>query len=223
MIAGMDHQWAATIEGLAELDRSQAFAALDVALKILPSHVPDGHRAVVAHWRGKCHYLLSAALVSKQQWLDARTCLERAVQLLPGLAIARLKTVMVWLALAEPQPALALLAPLSDSPFGLLRAQRAQRAQANVLAPSDLGVAAASAAAALGLNSRLPEALLLEWLQLTGGLLLAGHLSDARAWLLALTTIAPSVAATANACSRLWPSCVCCICLLGKVLNKRKY
>ncbi|RNC90854.1 MAG: hypothetical protein ED554_06750 [Synechococcus sp. YX04-3] len=53
MIAGMIHQWAATIERLAELDRSQAFAELDVALKALPGDVPDGHRAAVAHWRGK--------------------------------------------------------------------------------------------------------------------------------------------------------------------------
>ncbi len=131
----------------------------------------------------------------QQQWLDARTCLERALQLQPGLAAARLEMATVWLALAEPEPALALLEPLGDSPSGLLRARRAQ---ANVLSASDLGVAAASAAAALSLNSRLPEALLLEWLQLTGGLFLVGHLADARAWLVALITITPAVAATAN-------------------------
>ena len=209
MIAGMNQQWAATIERLAELDRSQAFAELDVALKTLPGDVPDAHRAAVAHWRGKVamvndaiaeaipqlalaasleseraanHYLLGAALVRQQQWLDARTCLERALQLQPGLAAARLEMATVWLALAEPKSALALLAPLEDSPSGLLRARRAQ---ANVLGTSDLVDAAASAAAALSLNSRLPEALLLEWLQLTGGLLLVGHLADARIWLLA--------------------------------------
>jgi tetratricopeptide (TPR) repeat protein len=117
-IAGMNHQWAAMIERLAELDRSQAFDELDVALKALPDDVPDGHRAAVAHWRGKVAlltsaiaeaipqlalaasldmdraangYLLGAALVRQQQWLDARTCLERAVQLQPGLASARLE------------------------------------------------------------------------------------------------------------------------------------
>ena len=218
----MNQPWPATIERLAELDRSQAFAELDVALKALPGDVPDAHRAAVAHWRGKValvndaiaeaipqlavavsleneraanHYLLGAAMVRQQQWLDARTCLERAVQLQPGLASARLELATVCLALAEPEQALALLAPLADSPSGLLRARRAQ---ANVLSAPDLGVAAAFAAAALSLNSRLPEALLLEWLQLTGGLLLAGQLADARAWLVALTTITPAVAATAN-------------------------
>ena len=108
MIAGMNHQWAATIELLAELDRIQAFAELDVELKALPGNVPDAHRAAVAYWRGKValvndaiagaipqlalavfletestanQYLLGAALVRQQQWLDARTCLERAGQL----------------------------------------------------------------------------------------------------------------------------------------------
>ena len=222
MIAGMHHQWPAIIERLAELDRSKAFAELDVALQALPGDVPDVHRALLAHWRGKVallneaiadaipqlalaasldtdhaanHYLLGAALVRQQQWLDARTCLERAVQLRPDLAAARLELATVYLALAEPEQSMVLLAPLNDSPSGLLRARRAQ---SNVLGTSDLGVAAASAAAALSLSSRLPESLLLEWLQLTGGLLLAGHLADARAWLLALTTITPAVAATAN-------------------------
>ena len=53
MIAGMNHQWEASIERLAELDRSQAFVELDIALKALPGDVPDAHRAAVAHWRGK--------------------------------------------------------------------------------------------------------------------------------------------------------------------------
>ena len=104
MIAGMNHQWAVTIQQLAELDRIQAFAELEVVLNALPSYVPDAHRAAVAHWRGKValvndtiveaipqlalaapleseraanHYLLGAPLVRQQQWLDARTCLNR--------------------------------------------------------------------------------------------------------------------------------------------------
>ncbi len=112
MIAGMPHEWTVTIERLAELDRSQAFAELDIALKALTSDVPDGHRAAVAHWRGKVallnnaiaeaipqlalaatleteraanHYLLGAALVRQHQWLDAGACLERALQLQPDL------------------------------------------------------------------------------------------------------------------------------------------
>lgn len=145
MIAGLNHQWSATIERLAELDRSQAFAELDVALKSLPGDVPDVHRASVAHWRGKValvndaiaeaipqlalaaslesqraanHYLLGAALVRQQQWLDARACLKRAVQLQPDLAAARLELATVCLALSEPVQALDLLEPLVDSPSG---------------------------------------------------------------------------------------------------------
>ena len=222
MISGMNHQWTATIERLAELDHSKAFAELAVELKALPLEVPEEQRAAVAHWRGKValvndaiaeaipqlalaasleseraanHYLLGAALVRQQQWLDARNCLELALQLQPALAAARLELATVCLALAEPEKALALLAPLADSPSGPLRGRRAQ---ANVLCAQDLCVAADSAAAALRLNSRLPEALLLEWLELTGGLLLAGHQAKARSWLVALTTITPVVAATAN-------------------------
>ena len=60
MIAGMNHHWAVTIERLAELDRSQAFAELDIALKALPPDVPEAHRAAVAHWRGKVALLNNA-------------------------------------------------------------------------------------------------------------------------------------------------------------------
>ena len=60
MIAGINHQWAATIERLAGFDRSQAFDELDVALKALPGDVPDVHRAVVAHWLGKVALLNNA-------------------------------------------------------------------------------------------------------------------------------------------------------------------
>lgn len=60
MIAGINHQWGGTIERLGELDRSQAFAELDLALKALPSEVPDAHRAAVAHWRGKVALLNNA-------------------------------------------------------------------------------------------------------------------------------------------------------------------
>jgi len=72
------------------------------------------------------------------------------LQLQPGLAAARLELATVWLALAEPDPALALLTALVHTPSVLLCARRAQ---ANVLGTSVL------VAAALSLNSRLPEAL----------------------------------------------------------------
>ena len=67
--------------------------------------------------RAATHYLLCAALVRQQQWLDVRTCLERAVQLQQGLASARLELATACLVLAEPEQALALLEPLEESPF----------------------------------------------------------------------------------------------------------
>jgi len=222
MIAAMQQSWSATIEQLAELDRRQDFAALGQVLQQLPSDCPDDHRAAITHWRGKAalmvgkleealpelavaaqldpqraanHYLLGAALVRQQQWLDARAALTRALQLQPALEAARLELATVLLALAEPQQALDLLQPLPDTADGPLRARRAQAA---VKAAADPMAAAALAAKALGLDSRLPESLLLEWLQGAGGLLLAHRFQEGRAWLTALITLTPSVKSTAN-------------------------
>ena len=75
---------------------------------------------------------------------------------------------------------------------------RARRAQAAVQASPKALAAAQLAAAALCLDSRLPESLLLEWLQGVGGLLLAQRLKEGGAWLTALITLTPAVKATAN-------------------------
>ena len=64
---------------------------------------------------------------------------------------------------------------------------------------SQYGYEAASVAAqALQAPPRLPESLLLEWLQIAGGLLLAQKFSEARDWLQALATVTPDAAALAN-------------------------
>ena len=126
--------------------------------------------------RAANHYLLGAALVRQQQWLDARAALTQALQLQPDLEAARLELATALLALGEPQQALDLLRPLPDAAGGPLRARRAQAA---VQASPEPLAAAQLAAAALCLDSRLPESLLLEWLQGVGGLLLAQRLKEA--------------------------------------------
>ena len=222
MITPMQQAWSATIEQLAELDRRQAFAELRRVLQQLPGKVPVGHQPAIAHWRGKAtllegrveealphlalaaqlapqrsanFYLLGVAFVRQQQWLDARAALTRALQLQPDWAAARLELATVLLALAEPQQALTLLDPLPDTAQGLLRGHRAQAA---VHGAPDASTAAEQAIKALGCDSRLPEALLMEWLQGVGGLLLTQRFAEGRAWLLALITLTPAVKATAN-------------------------
>ena len=212
------------IEQLKALDRQQDFPALAAALKQLPQpqDLPEPHQAIVAYWHGKLalleedsaaaiaplaqavtlapqsaasHYLLGSALVRQEQWLDARQALTQALQLQPTLAAARLELAAVLLALGEPAAALQLMEPLDDSSEGTLRGLRARAA---VRSTADQMAAAALAADALALDSRLPESLLIEWLQIAGGLLLAGRWAEARAWLMALSGITPAVAATAN-------------------------
>ena len=222
MIAFMHQSWSVKLEQLAELDGRRAFSELRQALHQLPGVLPKEHRPAIAHWLGKAtlhegmveealphlalaaeldphraanHYLLGAALVRQQQWLDARTALTRALQLQPALEAARLELATVLLAQAEPQQALNLLHPLPDSAAGPLRGRRAQAA---VHASPDAFTAAHEATKALGLDSRLPEALLLEWLQFVGGLLLSERFEEGHAWLTALITLTPSVKATAN-------------------------
>ena len=118
MISAMQQPWSIVIEQLAELDRGQDFAALGQALQQLPPDIPEEHRPAITHWRGKAalledkfevavrqlaiatlldpqrsanHYLLGAALVRQQKWLDARTALIRALQLQPALKAAHLE------------------------------------------------------------------------------------------------------------------------------------
>ena len=218
----MQQPWSVVIEQLSELDRRHDFGALGQALKQLPSNLPEEYRPAITHWRGKAallegqldvavpqlaqaalldpqraanHYLLGAAMVRQQQWLDARTALIRALQLQPGLDAARLELATVRLAMGEPQQAFELLQPLPDTSDGSLRARRAE---ASVLMSPQPFAAAQQAAASLCLDSRLPESLLLEWLQGAGGLLLVHKFHEGRAWLTALITLTPAVKATAN-------------------------
>jgi len=155
MISSMQKPWPVVIEQLAELDRGQNFAALGKALHQLPSNLPEEHRPAITHWRGKTallednfdvavpqlaiatlldpqrsanHYLLGAALVRQQQWLDARTALIQALKLQPAFEAAHLELATVHLALGEPQQALALLTSIPDAASGPLRARRAQAA-----------------------------------------------------------------------------------------------
>ena len=99
-MTGMNHCWVTTVERLVELDRQQAFEKLAYALNRLPQTCPPEHSAAIAHLRGKIaliagntalavqyfalaasldskraanQYLLGAALVRQQQWLDARS------------------------------------------------------------------------------------------------------------------------------------------------------
>ena len=218
----MQMSWPATIEQLAELDRRQAFASLMQALQQLPADLPDEYRPAITHWRGKAallegklaealpelalaahldpqraanHYLLGAALVRQKQWLDARVALIRCLELNSALDAARLELATVLLALGDPQQALEVLQPLSDRSDGPLRGRRAQ---ASVHLLPDPLAAAQQAAAALRLDSRLPEFLLVEWLQGAGGLLLTEQINIGRAWLTALITPTPAVRDTAN-------------------------
>ena len=155
MISAMQQTWSVVIEQLAELDRGQDFAALGQALQQLPSDIPEEHRPAITHWRGKTallednfdvavqqlaiatlldfqrsanHYLLGAALVRQQQWLDARTALIQALKLKPAFEAAHLELATVHLALGEPQQALDLLQPLPDTASGPLRARCVQAA-----------------------------------------------------------------------------------------------
>ena len=94
-----------TMEQLKALDRSRKYPELAERLKRLPPTLSQSDRALVAYWQGKLaildgddaqaiaslaravalvpehpasHYLLGAALVRAQQWLDARTALLRS-------------------------------------------------------------------------------------------------------------------------------------------------
>ena len=107
---------------------NRPFEQLADALSGLPPSCPQEHSAAIAHWRGKValiagktaeavphlalaatleseraanFYLLGAALVRQQQWLDARSALQRALDLQPGLRPARLELATVLIAIGE--------------------------------------------------------------------------------------------------------------------------
>ena len=214
--------WDQIVDACKALDRCQDYQELAQQLRQLPAQIPQAYRAIVAYWRGKLallegddsqavqflseatalapqnaatHVLLGSALVRCQQWMDARTAFVHALELQPALAVARLELAAVELELADPAGAFALVASLPDNEAGALRGQHAR---ASVQATSDLSAAAKAVEQALLRNSRLPEAVLLEWVQFTGGLLLLGSLQVGRTWLMALCTITPAAAAIAN-------------------------
>ena len=210
-----------TIGQLKALDRALDYGQLAERLKLLPDVLPEKHLAIVAFWRGKLavlggayteairelarsaelapsnaagKYLLGSALVRCEQWLDARQALTSVIELNSSSAPARLELAAVHLALNESAEALRVMAPLPDSAEGTIRGQRARAA----VRVSEASSAIQWVDVALRQNSRLPEALLLEWLQFTGGLLMAGRLGDGFAWLSVLSGITPSVEAIAN-------------------------
>ena len=107
----------------------------------------------------------------------------------------RLELTTVLLATGESASALSVLQPLQHRSNPPLIAKRAQ-IQVQL---AEYGSAAAHVAAvALQDPPRLPESLLRDWLQITGGLLLAEKFAEARAWLQPLTTVTPDSAALAN-------------------------
>ena len=210
-----------TINQLKKLDQIRDYQQLAERLEKLPEKLPFEHQPIVSFWRGKLaalegdypeairdlaiaaelapqntavKSLLGAVLVRCEQWLDARQVLRSVLELNPSLAVARLELASVQLALNDPDEALRVLSPLPDSSSGTLRGQLARAAFRASRSTSAVQVAET----ALKQDSRLPESLLLEWLQFTGGLLMAGRLEDARAWLEVLGSITPSVEAMSN-------------------------
>jgi len=220
----MNQLLAETIQQLADLDRRQAYGELSSALGRLPAALPEEHQADVAYWLGKLAlldgdipaavaqlaitvqlephqghalYLLGSALVRSQQWLDARAVLQQARQQRPGQASLCLELAAVHAALGQPHEALDLLEPLADHPSASMQMQSV-RIKLAVQTSDDLQEAAAIAASALARNIRLPQTVVVEWLQISGALLLADRFVEGRAWLLALTTRTPTTEAIAN-------------------------
>ena len=210
-----------TINELRRLDQCNDYLQLAERLRQLPAKVPLEHQAVVSFLRGKLavlegdfpkaipdlalsaqlapqkagvQSLLGAVMVRCEHWLDARQALRSALDINPTLVVARQELATVQLALNDPAGALRLLVSLPDSPSGPLRGHRACAA----VRSSGFVTAAQAAGEALSQDSRLPESLLLEWLQLSGGLLMAGRFQDGRAWLQVLVGITPAAKAIAN-------------------------
>ena len=146
--------------------------------------------------RAHAWYLLGACLFRNRQWLDAKAALHRALSLQPQLLAARMELGRVHLGAGEPDQALALMqaatmAWQSADQLGIW-------AQAQVQAAADAHTAAQAAASLWPSPQRLPEAVLRQWLDLAGGLHLAGHLRAARAWWHLLSDPSPSLAACSN-------------------------
>ena len=221
------------------LDRDHQYQELSKALSLLPAIVADQYQGLVSYLRGKLalqdghddqaiqhlcdslhsspanaasYCLLGIALVHQEQWLDAGQALAKALQLQPSLAQARLPLAMVMQSLGQSQRALNLIEPLPDQSDGELRSLRAN---AEVFTALDHSQAAACAANALAKDSRLPETTLLQWMKITGGLLLNDQIEEGRHWLNALVTVTPAKAAIQNP----FPRRVALIALLALEIN----
>ncbi len=208
--------WPSQLAALQQLDRAEAFTELAEALAALRDP-PAAARGDIAYWQGKCavlegayavasgplaqcvalqpqrshaHYLLGVALARQGQWCDAAAASRRALALEPSLLPAALELAQALLALGDADDAVAALSSFegADPDLDSLRWQAAVR-QASLAAGPGL------IQQALAQPLRLNDAVLLEWLQIAGGLLLAGETRQASAWLGALATPTPAVAA----------------------------
>lgn len=209
-----------TLEHLQSLDQAEQFSELRSALRRLDAccaELPAHWHGPVGYLRGKvallesdlkvalpalgqacrlqprrahAHYLLGVACVRCGQWCDAQEALTRALELDPAHAPTRLELARVLLVLQAPAEARALLEALpSTDPNWVCELIRARvRASAPDQAPQII-------AAALAQPIRLSETLLLEWLEIAGGFLLAGRFSQARPWLRALGLPTPNARA----------------------------
>jgi glycosyltransferase involved in cell wall biosynthesis len=213
-------EWPSQLAALQELDRAQAFAQLAEALDRLPG-APVEAAGDLAYWRGKsalllgrpaaaiaslarcvelqpgrshAHYLLGVALARQQLWLDAAAACRRALELESGLQASALELAQVQLALGDAAEAISVLAPVADAPGEPDPGLHSLRWQAT-LRQASLQQGPVLIRQALALPLRLSDAVLLEWLQIAGGLLLAGEIALAAVWFQALATPTPAVAA----------------------------
>ena len=213
---------AVIIRELEALDRQQAFPQLERALERLPKHPPQDCLAAIAYWRGKVallkndlaeavdqlacsarldpqrshgHYLLGVALARQKQWLDARQALTLSVNLEPTRLIAVEELASVHAELGDLQAAQDLLTSLPKPGRASLESLKVRVAVAQAADPR---AATALVATALTGTVRLRESVLLEWVQIAGGLLLADRLDEGRVWLEALATITPATDAISN-------------------------
>lgn len=214
--------WSTQLQMLQALDRAQAFADLSKSLCHLPPPPPEA-AGDLAYWRGKCavvdnryaeaiaplahcvllqpqrshaHYLLGLALARCGLWPDAVAATQRALDLEPGLQAAALELAQAQLALGDSKAAQRALEPWAAME-GLDRHMLYSVWKARVRSIC-LRQAPALIAQALSSPQRLNDALLHEWLQVAGGLLLAGQWSLAGAWCHALAEPSPSVEACSN-------------------------
>jgi len=212
--------WPSRIAALEELDQAQAFPQLSCALAQLPAKVPPRWQPLLHYLQGKCalveqaypqalqalarcvqhqprhahaHYLMGVALARQQRWLDAATSLQRALELDPGFQPAALELVQVALTSGDLPMARACLDPL----WHRADASPEQRSAAWCLRLQQvpLDQVPGQLREALAQPQRLPDQLLLAWIQAAGAWLLVGEWAFAAQALRALATPSPSLEA----------------------------